>query len=86
VPYARLSYRTPEGVPPAAQTVCWWGDMEFGPHFVELCRLPGFSATVSFGEKPIVDRDRKSLARKLHRALEQQLEPRVGEESQWQHA
>ena len=86
VHYARLSYHTPEDAPPAARSVCWWGDMEFGPHFVELCRLPGFSARVSFGEKPIIDRDRKSLARKLHQALEQQLESPVNEETQWQHA
>jgi 1-acyl-sn-glycerol-3-phosphate acyltransferase len=85
VHFARLSYRTPAGAPPAAHAVCWWGDMEFGPHFLELCRLPGFSATVAFGEDPIVDRDRKSLAKKLQLALEQ-LEPTVSEESQWQHA
>jgi 1-acyl-sn-glycerol-3-phosphate acyltransferase len=86
VHYAHLSYHTAEDAPPAALSVCWWGDMEFGPHFVELCRLPGFSATIAFGEKPIIDRDRKSLARKLHRALEQQLASTVREEFQWQHA
>ena len=86
VHYARLSYHTPEDAPPAALAVCWWGDMEFGPHFAELCRLPGFSATISFGDKPIVDRDRKSLARKLHGAIESQSQFMVSEEFQWQHA
>lgn len=86
VHYARLSYHTPSDAPPAALSVCWWGDMEFGPHFFELCRLPHFSATIAFGGEPIVDHDRKSLARKLHRALEHELRAPVREESSWQGA
>ena len=86
VHYARLAYHTPEDAPPAELSVCWWGDMEFGPHFAELCKLPGFTARISFGDRPIVDRDRKSLARKLHRAIRSQSQSMVSEESQWQHA
>lgn len=86
VHHARVSYRTPSDAPPAHLAVCWWGDMEFGPHFAELCRLPGFQATVTFAASPIVERDRKALAQKLHRALTQDLVPAVSEESQWQHA
>lgn len=86
VHYARLSYRTPPDAPPAHLAVCWWGDMEFGPHFVELCRLSGFQATVTFGAHPIVERDRKALALRLHRALTQHVVPAASEESQWQHA
>ncbi len=86
VHYARLAYQTPPDAPPAHLAVCWWGDMEFGSHFVELCRLPGFQATVTFGEQPIVARDRKALAQKLYRALTQHVVPAMSEESQWQHA
>ena len=86
VHYARVAYRTPPGAPPAHLAVCWWGDMEFGSHFVELCRLPGFQATVTFGKHPIVERDRKALAQKLHRALTQPVGAAESEESQWQHA
>ena len=77
VHYARVSYRTPSDAPPAHLAVCWWGDMEFGSHFVELCRLPGFQATVTFGAYPIVERDRKALAQKLHRALTHDVVPAV---------
>jgi 1-acyl-sn-glycerol-3-phosphate acyltransferase len=86
VHYARVSYRTPPGAPPAHLAVSWWGDMEFGSHFVELCRLPGFQATVTFGKHPIMERDRKGLAQKLHLALTQHVVPAASEESQWQHA
>ena len=86
VHYARLAYRTPPGSAPASLAVCWWGDMEFGAHFVEMCRLPEFEAAVTFGDQPIIDRDRKTLAQKLHRALAEPSAPAVSEESQWQHA
>ncbi len=84
--YARLAYRTPKGAPPAPLAVCWWGDMEFGPHFLELCRLPEFEGTVTFGPAPVVDRDRKALAEKLHGALAGSRVPELSEESLWQPA
>ena len=77
VGYASLSYRTPAGVPSADLAVCWWGDMTFGPHLLDLCRLPEFHATLTFGREPIRDRDRKQLAARLHRAVREQFIPVV---------
>jgi len=70
VSFASLSYRTPDGCPPAHRSVCWWGDMEFGRHVWDLLGLPAFTASVRFGEKPIRESDRKVLARRLQQAVQ----------------
>jgi 1-acyl-sn-glycerol-3-phosphate acyltransferase len=59
---ATIHYQTGPGLPPAREVVCWWGDMTFVPHVVELCRLPGFDATIRFGDQPIRGNDRSELA------------------------
>ncbi len=77
VSYAALSYRTPRGSVPAHLAVCWWGDMPFGGHFLELLGLPEIRATLSFGESGIQEGDRKILARRLHHAVERRFQPVV---------
>jgi len=77
VSYAALSYRTPEGSVPAHLSVCWWGEMTFGGHFLDLLALPGVEASVSFGDEPIRENDRKLLARRLQCAVEQRFQPVV---------
>lgn len=69
VSYASLTYRTPGDSPPAHLAVCWWGGMAFGGHAWRMFGLPGFDATLSFGEKPITDGDRKRLAERLQAAV-----------------
>ena len=71
--YATISYRTPEGWPPAREVVCWWADMSFGPHVLKLLGLPGFDARLVFGEQPVVESDRKLLAKRLRQEVERQL-------------
>lgn len=78
--YAAITYRTPPGEEPAFRSVCWWGDMEFAPHFLELCRLPHVEASVRFGREPIEGTDRKALAAKLRRAIADRFEPVVASE------
>lgn len=77
VSYATLTYRTPEGATPAYLSVCWWGEMTFGPHLLKLLRLPGFHATVVFGAQSFREDDRKILAQKLRHAIEEQFLPVV---------
>jgi 1-acyl-sn-glycerol-3-phosphate acyltransferase len=74
VHYVSLSYRTREKCPPANRAICWWGDMKFTPHILQLLALPGFDASLTFGTEPIREDDRKVLAARLHRAIEQQFE------------
>jgi 1-acyl-sn-glycerol-3-phosphate acyltransferase len=77
VSYATLAYRTPETESPAHLAVCWWADMTFAGHFVDLLALPGFEAWLTFGAEPIADENRKHLARRLHDAMAAQFRPTV---------
>jgi 1-acyl-sn-glycerol-3-phosphate acyltransferase len=77
VSYAALSYRTPEGSAPAHLSVCWWGEMPFTSHLIELLGIPRIRAKLSFGEEPICERDRKVLARRLQFAVEERFQPVV---------
>jgi 1-acyl-sn-glycerol-3-phosphate acyltransferase len=73
--YATVSYRTPPGAPPPAETVYWWGDATFLPHFLRLMRVPRIETTLAFGAEPIADSDRKRLAARLRAAMAAQLAP-----------
>jgi 1-acyl-sn-glycerol-3-phosphate acyltransferase len=59
---AAVQYSTCPGDPPASQSVCWWGDMEFTPHLLGLLRLSQFRAQVVFHPEPHVGEGRKELA------------------------
>lgn len=75
VHYAAISYRTPQDEPPAHIAICWWGDMTFVPHFIGALGLKRFEAFIDFGEQPIVEGNRKELARKLRTAVAERFEP-----------
>ena len=77
VHYATLSYHIPGDDPPAHLAVCWWGDMAFGRHFVDLLGVRRCKATVTFGGDPLRDGDRKTLARRLEQAVREQFDPVV---------
>jgi 1-acyl-sn-glycerol-3-phosphate acyltransferase len=63
---ASISYRTPEGEPPAQTHVAWWGDMTFADHVWDLLKIPRIEATVTFGRhRPDDAGDRKALAAAL---------------------
>lgn len=69
VSYASLSYRTPADEAPAAEAVCWWGEMEFMPHLRKLFALAGFDGELVFGAAPLFASSRKVLATRLHAAV-----------------
>jgi len=75
VRYAALRYATAPGERPASEVVCWWGDMTFGPHLLELLRLAHVEATVHFGPEPIAAPDRKTLATRLQHAVASRFDP-----------
>lgn len=77
VSYATLGYRTGTGARPAHLAVCWWGDMGFTGHLLKLLALPGFDATLIFGDAAIHEPDRKRLAARLRQAIDGQFVPVV---------
>lgn len=82
VSYAALSYSVPDGEPPAYLSVCWWGDMTFIGHLLEMLELREIRARVAFGAETIQASNRKALALKLHSAVKSEFTPMVqaGEE------
>lgn len=78
VSHASLTYATPPGAPPAWLSVCWWGDMTFVKHFLELLTLPGFRSTVTFGAERVTADDRKTLAAMAQRAVADEFTPVAG--------
>ncbi len=68
--WAALSYFTAPELPPAAQSVCWWGDMTLVDHLYRLLQLPEIRVHVTFGAMESAARaDRKRLAVALQEAV-----------------
>ena len=72
---AAVRYATGDPARPAVDSVCWWGDMTFGPHLLKLLTLPRVRATIAFAQDPVVERERTALAAGLHAALERTFTP-----------
>ena len=75
VHYATISYCSQDTRWAAHETLCWWGDMPFFPHFWELLKQPGFVVTIKFGDTPLQQSNRKALAGKLHNEVSQAFDP-----------
>lgn len=75
VHYVSISYRTPEGQPPASKIVGWWRPEPLGLHFRRLLRCPGFTAVVTFGPEPVTADNRKALAETLHSRILETFSP-----------
>ena len=75
VSYASLSYRTPEGEPPASSVVCWWEDISFMQHLFRLFTVKRFIAILDFGDEPVVNPDRKQLAAELRQRVQEKFIP-----------
>jgi 1-acyl-sn-glycerol-3-phosphate acyltransferase len=75
VSYATIHYRTGQADPPAYLAVCWWGDMTFGGHFLDLLKLSRIEATITFGSSKVQGRDRKNIAQELWDQINQQFVP-----------
>ncbi len=72
---AVLRYETKSGDAPASLSVCWWGDMPFGPHVAELLKLEFIDAELEFLPEALSDGDRKRLAEKLWQAVNSRFRP-----------
>ena len=72
---AAVTYRDPEGGPPARLSICWWGDMTFGAHFYRLLALRRVEAVLRFASEPVVASERKQLAASARERVLQIFEP-----------
>ncbi len=72
---AVLRYETRASDTPASLSVCWWGDMPFGPHVSELLKLEFIDAQLEFLPEAVSDGDRKRLAEKLWAAVNSRFRP-----------
>lgn len=75
VSFASITYRTDDPAKPASEWICWWGDMTFLDHFFNMLRLKSFDTIITFGERTVVETDRKKLANRLHQLVERQFIP-----------
>ncbi|HYE72779.1 MAG TPA: lysophospholipid acyltransferase family protein, partial [Blastocatellia bacterium] len=75
VHYAALSYRTLPNESPAELSVCWWGEMTFLPHLWALFQLSQIDCQITFGAEPIIEQNRKTLAERLHAAVQENFKP-----------
>lgn len=75
VHYATVAYRVPKGCEPPDRSVCWVGGESLLAQAPRFLALPRVEAVARFGEEPIVERDRKLLARRLHAAMSELFEP-----------
>ena len=64
---AFISYEVVDGV--AADEVCYWRDMTFGLHFLNLLTKREIRAKVCFGKTHPAGKDRKKLSRELHQVV-----------------
>lgn len=69
VRHAAIHYQTGPKARPARDVICWWGTMAFLPHVLDLCRLDGFTATVRFGDQPLIGNNRATLASEARDAI-----------------
>ncbi len=72
---AALAYATDDPERPASETVAWWGDAAFAPHFLGLLTLPRVRARLRFAPEPVAADDRKEIARLARHELEAIFEP-----------
>lgn len=72
---ASLTYATPDGAPHPSLAVCWWGDMTFGRHVLDVLRLPRIDARVEFAPVALFDQSRKRLAHTAHGAVRRCFRP-----------
>lgn len=76
VHHASLRYELPPNSPHKAwKEICWWGDMEFAPHFWNMLHIKSFKIYVQFGGEPVKKSNRKELANTLHQKVQEHFKP-----------
>jgi 1-acyl-sn-glycerol-3-phosphate acyltransferase len=71
VAVASFHYQTLAHETSAAQSVCWWGDMEFLPHLLGVFGLTKIEARLNFGAELLRSDNRKQLAKNAQAAVQE---------------
>lgn len=75
VHYAALSYQTPEGAPPAKEVIVWQEPESLGENMMRVLALPSSTGIIAYGDAPIAGDNRKELAERLYRAVQERFTP-----------
>jgi len=75
VSYCSISYQTPDGEISASEAVSWWDETTFIDHMRRLFGVREFTAVINFGDAPIMNPNRKILARELHEKVKEKFIP-----------
>lgn len=76
-----ITYINEEGEAPAYQTACWWDDTPFLIHFFRFLKQRKTNVLLHFGDDKIQSSDRKELARKLEREMQNDFTPVIKEDT-----
>ncbi len=69
VSVAAIRYETPEDDLPAYESVCWWGETALYTHLLTLGFTRKIKVEITFSNETYRDSDRKSLAAKLEKKM-----------------
>lgn len=78
--FGALSYRIPDSQNSVNDTIVWWDDTGFVPHFLHLLQLKSFVGKLVVSADPVTSGNRKELALRLHSGVEKLYEPVITEE------
>lgn len=74
--FASISYQVnSQNDAQAWKNICWWGDMDFFPHFWRLLQIKKWCVNVHFGAEPVMQSNRKALSKLLQQKVSQSFTP-----------
>jgi len=73
--YASIFYKTEPPDPPAHNVVCWWDDVSFSSHFLNLLKLSGIETRIAFGHDAVSGNDRKIISKELWKRVNKNFTP-----------
>ncbi len=73
--YASINYQIEDGGRKASDAICWWDDTVFIKHLWKFFQIRKSRAIIVFGSEPIVEPNRKELAKKLWNCVDEKFIP-----------
>ena len=70
-----LYYSIPDSRYPVEMKLCWWGDMTFTKHLLDLFKIPRVDVRLRFASAPVTGRSRRELASRAAEVMNEMFEP-----------